>query len=153
RGHPVAGCHPGGAESDHRRRYVRQDSAEVQRFAGSAQDRRSQRGVGMATVPAEEVKAVPLRHWGRWVAAAVIILLVVWLVKSAIDSDFVDFAVVRRFLFNSSILEGLKNTIIISVCAQALGVALGVVFAVMRLSKNPVLSITSWVYIWFFRGV
>src|SRR5437763_9974810 len=107
----------------------------------------------MATVPAEEVKAVPLRHWGRWVAAAVIVLLGVWLVKSAIDSHFVKFPTVRRFQFNRSILEGLRNTIIISVCAQALGVALGVIFAVMRLSRNPVLSVTSWLYIWFFRGV
>ena len=36
--------------------------------------------------------------------------------------------------------------------AQALGIALGLVFAVMRLSKNPVLSAVSWFYIWFFRG-
>jgi len=32
------------------------------------------------------------------------------------------------------------------------GITLGVTFSVMRLSKNPVLSVTSWLYIWFFRG-
>jgi polar amino acid transport system permease protein len=33
-----------------------------------------------------------------------------------------------------------------------IGVTLGVVLAVMRLSVNPVVSSVSWFYIWFFRG-
>src|SRR5207302_4158475 len=65
---------------------------------------------------------------------------------------FIRFSVVRRFQFNHTIVEGLRNTIIISVLAQVIGTVLGVLFAVMRLSKNPVLSIFAWVYIWFFRG-
>ena len=73
-------------------------------------------------------------------------------IRLVIDSHFADFAVVRRFLFNRTILQGLRNTVIISVLAQATGIALGVVLAVMRLSKNPVLSVTSWLYIWLFRG-
>ena len=40
----------------------------------------------------------------------------------------------------------------LAVLAQGTGIVLGVVFAVMRLSKNPVLSAVSWFYIWFFRG-
>ena len=35
---------------------------------------------------------------------------------------------------------------------MALGLVLGVLFAVMRLSKNPVTSAVAWLYIWFFRG-
>jgi polar amino acid transport system permease protein len=33
-----------------------------------------------------------------------------------------------------------------------MGIALGVAFAVMRLSRNPVTSTVSWFYIWLFRG-
>jgi polar amino acid transport system permease protein len=33
-----------------------------------------------------------------------------------------------------------------------LGLVLGVLFAVMRLSKNPVTGAVAWLYIWFFRG-
>ena len=40
----------------------------------------------------------------------------------------------------------------ISVLAQMLGIALGVVAAVMRKSANPVTSGVAWLYIWFFRG-
>jgi polar amino acid transport system permease protein len=35
---------------------------------------------------------------------------------------------------------------------MAIGVVLGVVLAVMRLSPNPLVSGAAWVYIWFFRG-
>lgn len=102
--------------------------------------------------PPDQILAVPLRHWGRWVAAAVLLGLLALLVRLIVNSQFADFAVVRHYLLNRSILEGLRNTIIISVLAQIVGITLGVTFSVMRLSKNPVLSVTSWLYIWFFRG-
>jgi polar amino acid transport system permease protein len=35
---------------------------------------------------------------------------------------------------------------------MAIGIALGVVLAVMRLSPNPLVSAASWFYIWIFRG-
>ena len=38
------------------------------------------------------------------------------------------------------------------VAAMVIGLALGIVLAVMRLSPNPVVSSASWFYIWFFRG-
>ena len=107
--------------------------------------------VGTPTPP-DQILAVPLRHWGRWVAAAVLLGLLALLIRLIVNSRFADFAVVRQFLFNRSILEGLRNTLIISVLAQIVGVTLGVTLSVMRLSKNPVLSVTSWLYIWFFRG-
>ncbi len=35
---------------------------------------------------------------------------------------------------------------------MAIGILLGIVAAVMRLSPNPIVSGASWLYIWFFRG-
>jgi polar amino acid transport system permease protein len=102
--------------------------------------------------PPEQIVAVPLRHWGRWLAAILLLVAVALLLRLVISSHFASWVVIKRFLTNKSILQGLRNTVIISVLAQALGIVLGVIFAVMRLSKNPVLSVTSWLYIWFFRG-
>jgi polar amino acid transport system permease protein len=101
---------------------------------------------------AARIRAVPVRHWGRWLGALVVFLLLAWLVQAALRAHVLDFKEVRRFQFSPLILDGLKNTVIISVAAQAVGVVLGVTFAVMRLSKNPVLSVVSSFYIWFFRG-
>jgi len=60
--------------------------------------------------------------------------------------------VVWRFLFNSVILEGAQRTLIVALIAQVLGVGLGVVSALMRMSKNPLISGPANFYVWFFRG-
>jgi polar amino acid transport system permease protein len=99
-----------------------------------------------------DVRTVPVRHAGRWVAAAAILALVGWLLSAAATSGAIEGDVVRRYLFNHSILEGVRNTLVIAVAAQVAGIVLGVVFAVMRLAANPVLRVTSWVYVWLFRG-
>jgi polar amino acid transport system permease protein len=65
--------------------------------------------------------------------------------------DF-DPSVVWRFLFNSVILEGARTTIVVAILAQALGLFLGLLSALMRMSKNPLLSVPANFYVWFFRG-
>ncbi len=102
--------------------------------------------------PPERIKAVPVRHWGRWLAATIIFLAVVWALWSLAGSKVVRYGKIGEFQFNDLILEGLWNTLWVSVASMVVGVVLGVLFGVMRLSRNPVLSAVSWFYIWFFRG-
>ncbi|MFD0146535.1 MULTISPECIES: amino acid ABC transporter permease, partial [unclassified Streptomyces] len=97
------------------------------------------------------VKAIPVRHYGRWVAGAVVVALLV-LLGQAFAQGNVRWATVAEKLFDTSVLSGLGNTVLISVASMALGLVLGIVFAVMRLSKNPVTSSVAWLYIWIFRG-
>ena len=49
-------------------------------------------------------------------------------------------------------LNGLVATLELTAVAMAVGIVLGVVVAVMRLSPNPLVSSSSWLYVWFFRG-
>ncbi len=65
--------------------------------------------------------------------------------------DF-DPGVVWEFLFNSLILEGAQRTIVVAIAAQVLGMVLGLVSALMRMSKNPLLNVPANLYVWFFRG-
>ena len=60
--------------------------------------------------------------------------------------------VVRHYLFNSSIVQAARRTIVLTILAMLIGVVLGIVLAVMRLSPNPIVSGAAWLYIWFFRG-
>ena len=60
--------------------------------------------------------------------------------------------VVRHYLTGRLILQGIVLTLELTVLAMVIGIALGVVLAVMRLSPNPVVSSVSWFYVWFFRG-
>jgi polar amino acid transport system permease protein len=107
---------------------------------------------GPAPSTPEAIKAVPVRHYGRWVGAVVVGLLALWLVTAAAGTENIQWDQVPGYLFNPNVLEGLGNTLLISITAMAVGIVLGVVFAVMRLSPNPVLSTVSWFYIWIFRG-
>ncbi|GGR33571.1 amino acid ABC transporter permease [Streptomyces roseolus] len=108
-------------------------------------------GSGPSGTPYEAIKAVPVRHYGRWVSGVVVVALLGWLVYAFSQGNII-WATVGDKLFDPSVLSGLWKTVLISVSAMALGLVLGIVFAVMRLSKNPVTGAVSWLYIWFFRG-
>ncbi|MEU6979862.1 MULTISPECIES: amino acid ABC transporter permease [unclassified Streptomyces] len=101
--------------------------------------------------PPEAIKAIPVRHYGRWVAGILVVALLALLVFAFSQGD-VRWATVPEKLFDPSILTGLWHTILISVASMALGLVLGIVFAIMRLSKNPVTNSVAWLYIWIFRG-
>ncbi len=59
---------------------------------------------------------------------------------------------VGHYLFDSRVLHGMWTTIYLTILSMVIGIALGILAAVMRLSPNPILSTASWLYIWFFRG-
>ncbi|HEY0494656.1 MAG TPA: amino acid ABC transporter permease [Kutzneria sp.] len=98
------------------------------------------------------IKAVPVRHPGRWLAGAVILVLAAMLVHSLVTNENFHWDIVGRYLTTSSVLNGLKNTLILTLFAMAIGIVGGILLAVMRLSANPLLSWTAAAYIWLFRG-
>ena len=100
----------------------------------------------------EAIKAIPVRHWGRWISAVVVIYLVTALIYSFIKSPNVDWPVVGNYLFKPLVLRGVALTIELTFVCMVVGAVGGTILAVMRLSANPVLSWIAWVYIWFFRG-
>jgi polar amino acid transport system permease protein len=100
----------------------------------------------------EDIRAVPLRHPWRWVTGALVLLLLVVAVHSVATNPRFGWETVGDFLFDRRILNGLVLTLELTVIAMVVGVVLGVLFAVMRLSPNPLVAVTSSFYIWLFRG-
>jgi len=98
------------------------------------------------------IDAVPLRHPWRWVGAAVIIVLVGLFIYGAATNKAYGWSTYSQYLFNHRILLGVSNTLQLTMYAMALGVALGVVLSVMRLSPNPVVQSVAWAFLWVFRG-
>jgi polar amino acid transport system permease protein len=119
-------------------------------------------------------RVVPVRHYGRWVAAAVIAVLtamVVHTVFSKIPTGQVacstgngvrlchpimewrfGWDVVFQYFTSALMVKGLLITIELTLIAMLIGIVLGVLVAIMRLSPNRLLSIPAWIYTWFFRG-
>jgi len=60
--------------------------------------------------------------------------------------------VVGDFFFSNQVLHGLVLTIELTVISMVVGIVLGTILAVMRLSPNPMVTGGSWFYIWLFRG-
>lgn len=100
----------------------------------------------------EEIKAVPVRHPWRWVAAAVLLLLAAMFAHSLATNPVWHWGIVWHQLFSERILHGLLLTIELTVLAMVIGILGGILVAVMRLSRNPIVSSVAWLYTWFFRG-
>jgi polar amino acid transport system permease protein len=90
-------------------------------------------------------------HWQRWLAAAAILVVLAAIGRAFVNGQ-IEWTYVHRFLTAKVILEGITNTMVMAVLAMALGIVLGVVVAIMRLSSNPVLASVAAGYTWLFRG-
>ena len=100
----------------------------------------------------EPIQAVPLRRPGQWVAAVIIVVLGALFVYGAATNEAYSWGTYGNYLFDSRILSGVGYTLALTLLSMTIAIVLGVVLAIMRLSPNPVLRGTSWVYLWIFRG-
>src|SRR5688500_1092682 len=108
--------------------------------------RTGDRAMAYATGPAphtfDDIRSLTLvkpRHYGRWLTAAAILIILALIVKAFAEGQ-IAWHIVGRFLTVPAILYGLVNTIIMTSAAMALGITLGVTFAIMYMSPNPVLK-------------
>ncbi|MCX2969571.1 MULTISPECIES: amino acid ABC transporter permease [Streptomyces] len=102
-------------------------------------------------MPPAAIKAIPVRHYGRWIGAAIVLALVGAIALGFANGD-IAWDVVGKRLTDGTFVSPAWETLKISVYSMIIGVVLGTVLAVMRLSSNPVLAAVSWAYLWFFRG-
>jgi polar amino acid transport system permease protein len=101
----------------------------------------------------EMIKAIPVRHPGRWIASAVIAVLAAMFIHMLVTNPVFQWGFMFDNMFTPAVLRGARTTLIMTVLAMVLGVLLGIVLAVMRLSPNPVVSGAAWGYVWFFRAI
>ena len=96
--------------------------------------------------------AVAPPAYGRWLATAAMLLAAAWFAwVVAINPNF-EWPVVAQYFTASAILRGLGVSLGLTVIAMAIGVALGLLLAVARLSPSRPLHAGAALYIWFFRG-
>ncbi|OAH13533.1 amino acid ABC transporter permease [Streptomyces jeddahensis] len=110
-------------------------------------------GPADSTPPAgpEAIKAVPVRHPGRYVSAAIALALLGSIVY-AFAQGKINWGAIPQYFFDDRIIDGVLKTLLLTVLSMVIGIVGGIILAVMRLSKNPVTSSIAWFYIWFFRG-
>lgn len=99
-----------------------------------------------------EEPVVRLRHHGRWVAGAVLVVLAAMFVNFVVTSPKLRLDLVVGYLFERSILQGLLVTLELTTASMLVGVVLGTLLAMMRLSDNPMLRGVATGYVGVFRG-
>lgn len=100
-----------------------------------------------------EGKPIPVRHPSWWIGGALLLFFVAAFVQLLVTNQNLHWDVVGAYLFSPDILAGLGRTLLLTALAMVIGLVIGVILAIMRLSKNPVFQAASWLWIWFFRGV
>jgi polar amino acid transport system permease protein len=100
----------------------------------------------------ERIHAIPVRYPGRWVSAAVVLVLAAMAVHALITNEIFAWPTVWHYLFAMPVLRGVQWTLIFTVTSMVLAIVLAVLLAVMRETPNPVMRWVAWFYIWLFRG-
>jgi polar amino acid transport system permease protein len=84
--------------------------------------------------------------------SAAVALFLLGSVIYAFAQGKINWGAIPEYFFDDRIIDGVLNTLLLTVQSMVIGIAGGVLLAVMRLSQNPVTSSIAWFYIWFFRG-
>ncbi|MFG2361083.1 amino acid ABC transporter permease [Streptomyces mirabilis] len=103
--------------------------------------------------PATAQRVLPLRHPGRWIASAIVLVVVTQIVHGLATNPFFQWDRFQYWFLRPTILDGLLITLEVTLYSAVLGLLVGILLALARLSKSPVLRAVSWVYIWLFRSV
>lgn len=107
---------------------------------------------GVTADELEHLTRVRRRHIGRWLSASLLILVVAFIGVSFARGQ-INWSTVGEYLTDRTILDGLINTVAMTFLAMFVGITIGVLSAIMRLSPNPVLRSVSLGYVWLFRGI
>jgi polar amino acid transport system permease protein len=114
---------------------------------------------GRALVDREEderllaARLVRARRPGRWVGAALVLVLFAMLVHTLVTNARFQWNVVGDYFVYGSIMRGLLLTLWLTAAVMVCGFLLGIGLAAMRLSSNPVLRTLSFGYVWLVRSV
>lgn len=97
------------------------------------------------------VPRVAGRHPQRWLLGIITLIALAFFIHAFVTGQ-IEWRYVGRFLTAQAILRGFINTCLMTALAMGLGVALGLVAALMKVSSNPVARSIASGYIWLFRG-
>ena len=97
-------------------------------------------------------KPRPLGRGKRFAVTSVVAALAILLSVRIAASGAIDWPIVGSFMLHPAILDGLLMTLELTALAMIVGVLLGILLAVMAVSRYPAVQAASHLYVWVFRG-
>jgi polar amino acid transport system permease protein len=105
------------------------------------------------TTPLKAQRVQPLRRPGRWIATAVVLVLVAQFLHGLATNPFYQWDRFRYWFLRPTVLDGLLVTLEVAALSAVFGLLGGILLALGRQSGSPVLRAVSWTYTWLFRSV
>lgn len=99
------------------------------------------------------LRVVPARYPLRMLGALVALLILAVVAQSVALNPRWEWAVFARWFFDPVILNGLYQTLLLTLCGTVLSLIFGGLLALARLSPSWLLSSLAWSYIWLFRSL
>lgn len=101
----------------------------------------------------------PTETWGtairiilRWFIPLVVLVLLAMFVHMLVTNKALQWGVVGEYFTERSVLLGVVRTLELTAISMAVGIVLGVVLALMRLSATVLLNVAASAFLWLFRG-
>lgn len=94
----------------------------------------------------------PPARFGRWFGVALAALVVAWITYQILVNPGFQWEIVGKYMLHRTVLSGVLMTLQLTFLVMLIGSVLGIVIALMRLSVDPLLSLCSHAFVWFFRG-
>ncbi|WP_328549158.1 amino acid ABC transporter permease [Streptomyces platensis] len=110
-------------------------------------------GDDTAPRPLAAQRVLPLRRPGRWIATAIVLVLIAQIAHGLVTNPFYQWDRFQYWFLRPTILDGLLITLEVTAYSAVLGLLGGILVALGRLSRSPVLRAVSWTYTWLFRSV
>ena len=101
----------------------------------------------------ETIKVIPARYPWRIVGAIVALFVLAVVVQSVVFNPRWEWRVFARWFFDPVIVEGVGQTLLLTLIATVLSVMIGGLLALARLSSSWLLSGLAFGYIWLFRSL
>lgn len=92
------------------------------------------------------------QHPISWLYVTAVLVGIAMAVHLLITNPNFQWSVVGQYFFSGGILSGLVRTLELTAISMLVGIILGVVAAVTRMSNIKILAAVASFYIWFFRG-
>lgn len=100
-----------------------------------------------------DLPVVRARYPWRVAAAVIVVVLLALFIRDALTNPRWDWQTFEVFVFDKTVLTALLTTLELTALSAVFGFLGGIVVALMRMSGNPVLQVTSWAFTWLFRSV
>ena len=94
----------------------------------------------------------PRKHVVRKIVSVLLVIVGAYFLISVAMNPRFHWDVVAEYMFDETVLSGLRTTLLLTLAAAVLGMILGTIVAIMRLSPIAALSTPAWLFAVFFRG-